>query len=100
MDEHAIELLHIAVWCIVAIGAGALSLVTWGGKKLLGRLDAQDSELKSIRVLLESEVKQLRDMQHAMDVRVVKIETACQMMHGSQVGRRSTDRGVPVADPK
>lgn len=92
MVEHSVDLLAAAWWLIVVIGGVLISLLIYGGKLVLGRLDRHDAAFEAIKQLLASEVKALREMQHDMDVRLTKIETACSYMHpnGDQ-HRRTTD---------
>jgi hypothetical protein len=85
MEQHAIDLLHAAVWLIGFIGAGALGTAIWGGKKVLYRLDR-------IEELLGSETKLLRESLHAHDVRLVRLEEFKDRMENhTQWGRRFSD---------
>lgn len=77
MNEHAVDLLAAAWWLIVVIGGILISLITYGGRLVLQRLDRHDSAFEAIKTLLASEVKALREMAHSMDVRLTRIETAC-----------------------
>lgn len=92
MNALAPDLLPLAAWMLVVIGGAFVSILAYGGKLLLNRLDTQDETLAAIRDLLASEVKTLREMHHDIDLRVTKIETACSYMHGPlDQHRRTTD---------
>lgn len=84
MEAHALELLHAALWGLGLLGSGSVAILVWFAKHLFRRLDNQDATMRDIRSLLESEVKQLREMHHDIDVRVTKIETACNFMHSAE----------------
>jgi len=71
----------LAAWLIVGIGTLLVGIVSYGGRQVLLRLDTQDHALEAIRSLLASEVHKLREMQHAIDLRVTKIEVACAWLH-------------------
>jgi hypothetical protein len=92
METHALELLRAAWWLITGLGALGLATMIWGGRKVLDRLTEQDRTMSEIRDLLASEVRQLREMQHAIDVRVTRIEAKCDMTmqrfpnHGASEG--------------
>lgn len=89
MDQFVISFPALAAWLIVVIGGGLLALVAFGGRKLLERLDAQDGELRAIRDLLQSEVQQLREMSHQMDIRLTRIESSCRFFHGIGPGNHN-----------
>ena len=93
MEQLVVSFPALAAWLIVAIGGLLLTIVAYGGKQLLKRLDVQDAALESIRDLLASEVKQLREMQHGMDVRVVRLEAFReQALQSEHWGKRFTDQ--------
>lgn len=78
----------LAAWTIVLL----VGVIAAGGafavKKFLGRMDTQDTALQDIKVLLASEVKQLREMHHGMDVRVARLEEYRRL---ENYGRRAGD---------
>lgn len=93
MEQLVVSFPALAAWLIVAIGGMLLGIVAYGGKQLLKRLDLQDRALESIRGLLASEVQQLREMQHDMDVRVVRLEAFReQTLQSERWGKRFTDQ--------
>jgi hypothetical protein len=67
MEEHAGDLLHLALWLVVGLGSIGLALLAFFGKQLI-------EEVHEIRDLLVSETSQLREMQHAQNVRVTALE--------------------------
>ncbi len=74
MEAHARDLLTLMIWAFSTLGAGAVALAIWGGKKILFRLE-------SIESLLASEAKTLREMLHQHEIRIVKIESHCLHLH-------------------
>lgn len=92
MEQLVIAFPALAAWLIVAIGASMLALVGFGGRKMLDRLDSQDTALEQIRQLLASEVHKLREMQHGIDVRLVRLESFQTQLHSDiRFGRRAED---------
>lgn len=89
MVEHATELLTFSFWVLCLVGSGVTAVAWWGFKTLLARFNKQDVALEGIRGLVESEVRQLREMHHDMDKRLTRIETACDLMEHPI--RRRTD---------
>ena len=81
MESVVVAFPSLAAWLIVAIGAALIGLLLYGGKQVLARLGAQDKELAAIRLLLANEFRQLREMQHQIDLRVTKIEAGCTLYH-------------------
>ena len=74
MEGHAKDLLTLMIWAFSTLGAGAVAVAIWGGKKVLSRLD-------SIEQLLANEVKVLRELLHEHEIRLVKIESNCMHFH-------------------
>lgn len=81
MEQHALDLLNLSLWIIG--GAGSLiallllalvGIAKWSGMKVLARMDKQDDTLISIKELLSSETKLLREALHTHDVRIVRLE--------------------------
>ena len=91
MQPVVVAFPELAAWLLVLIGTALLGLVLYMGKQALRRLDLQDEALEAIRELLASEVQKLREMQHAIDLRVTKIETACAWLHQGRDGRDGRD---------
>ena len=92
MEQLVIAFPALAAWLIVAIGACMLALVGFGGRKMLDRLDSQDTALEQIRQLLASEVHKLREMQHGIDLRLVRLEAFQAQVHNDvRFGRRADD---------
>lgn len=81
MEHVVVAFPGLAAWLIVGIGTLLVGIVSYGGQQVLKRLDTQDDALEAIRSLLASEVHKLREMQHAIELRVTKIESACAWMH-------------------
>jgi hypothetical protein len=81
----------VAAWLIV----GLVALIAAGGamavKKFMARLDTQDNTLNKIAELLASEIGKLRDKDHAIETRVVRIETHVGIDAGPKWGRRAAD---------
>lgn len=81
----------VAAWLIV----GLVALIAAGGamavKKFMARLDTQDNTLNKIAELLASEIGKLRDKDHAIEKRVVRIETHVGIDAGQKWGRRAAD---------
>jgi hypothetical protein len=73
MEQHALDLLHLALWIVIAMGGAGITVLGWGGKKVLTRLD-------SIEQMLTDEVRTLREYMHGLDVRVTKIEERHHLM--------------------
>lgn len=65
--EQIVQVLTLAV----------ISIIGWGGRKVLQRLDEQDKTMIEIKDLLASEVRQLREMQHGIDLRLTRVEERC-----------------------
>lgn len=89
MEAHAKDLLTLMVWAFSTLGAGAVAIAIWGGKKVLIRLE-------SIEQLLANEVKSLRELLHEHEIRLVRIESNCHHFHanapiGPSPGRRHDD---------
>ena len=81
MENVVVAFPGLAAWLIVGIGALLVGIVSYGGRQVLQRLDTQDNALEAIRSLLASEVHKLREMQHAIELRVTRIESACAWIH-------------------
>ena len=97
MEQHARDLLTLMIWAFSTLGAGAVAVAIWGGKKVLFRLEA-------IETLLTSEVKTLRELLHEHEIRLVKIESNCHHFHanapiGPTPGRRHGDDPQRIAFP-
>lgn len=97
METHAKDLLVLMIWAFSTLGAGAVGLAVWGGKKILARLEG-------IETLLASEVKTLRELLHEHEIRLVKIESNCHHFHsGAPIGpgplRRHGDDPARVPFP-
>lgn len=90
MEAHAKDLLTLMIWAFSTLGAGAVAVAVWGGKKVLIRLD-------SIEQLLANEVKGIREMLHEHEIRIVRIESNCQHFHSG--GPAGAPRGRHCADP-
>lgn len=78
----------LAAWAIVGLLVLIGLIVAALGRKFLSRMDAQDTALGDIKELLASEVKQLREMHHGMDVRVARLEEYRRL---ENYGRRAGD---------
>lgn len=82
----------LAAWLIVAL----VALIAAGGamavKKFMARLDTQDTTLNKIAELLASEIGKLRDKDHQIETRVVRIETHVGIDGGPKWGRRAGDQ--------
>lgn len=87
MEAHSLELLHAALWLIGIIGAALVGIVMWLARSLFTRLDRHEDTMFGIRSLLQSEIKALREMQHDIEVRVTRLETACDIMQASNHSR-------------
>ena len=82
MEQNAVELLRLAIWIIVALGGAMISIIVWGGRMVLARLAAQeaallsikDDDLAAIKTLLASEITEIKEMLHKMDLRITRIE--------------------------
>jgi hypothetical protein len=85
VEQHALELLHFAIWLLIAIGGMTLSLALYFIRQFVKRMGRQDTALEAIRDLLASEVSKLREMQHALDKRVIWIESTCISKHGYSI---------------
>ena len=82
MIEHSRDLVTLLLWLTGVLGSLGLATVVWGIKAALGRMDQQDNKLEEIRALLQSELGELRDLHHSLDVRVTKIESTCAVVMG------------------
>lgn len=82
----------VAAWLIV----GLVALIAAGGalavKKFMRRLDTQDTTLNKIAELLASKIGELREEAHAMETRVVRIETHVGLGAIPRWGRRASDK--------
>jgi hypothetical protein len=78
----ASALAGVLMVCIAIIGFGG----KWAVSAIDRRLAAQDVALMEIRDLLASEVKQLREMQHATDVRLTRLEVERSLRGNHVVG--------------
>jgi len=93
VEAHAKDLLTLMIWAFSTLGAGAVAVAIWGGKKVLFRLEA-------IENLLASEVKTLRELLHEHEIRLVKIESNCHHFHaGAPIGHGLGRGSAPVAFP-
>ena len=86
MAEHALEILHAALWLIIAMGGVGIALVSWGGRQVLQRLDEQDKTMVEIKDLLTSEVSVLRELLHDLDLRMVRVEERCTVFTNHKLG--------------
>lgn len=84
MAEHAVDLLQLLLWAFSTVGAALVSVIAWGGLKILARLEA-------IEMLLASETKALRKALFELDKRVSLIEERCRMEHNEPERRRHDD---------
>lgn len=75
MQEHAPDILNLALWSLVAVGSALLATLGYIWSKLDKRLDAQDSQMGEIRGLITSEVYELREIAHDHDKRITLLET-------------------------
>jgi hypothetical protein len=110
MEQHALELLKLALWLIGGLGAiiavllgGIAAIARWGGVKLFERLDAHESKLgefqklvsnstNDLKGLLTDEVRLLRESMSQISERVGKLEVFRDYMnHHVQYGRRHDD---------
>lgn len=110
MEEHAVDVLRFSLWVIGALGGlivillGTIAgLARWGGVELFKRLSEQDRKMDAfqstiasksdeIKDLLSSEVRMLREEQHGVRERVVKLEAfKDQMQAVCNFGRRHSD---------
>ena len=91
MQPVVVAFPELAAWLLVTIGGLLLGIVGYLGSQGLKRLDFQDEQLSAIRSLLASEVQKLREMQHAIELRVTRIETACAWLHHGRDGRDGRD---------
>lgn len=81
VEQIVVMFPSLAAWLIVTL-VGAIAFGGgWAVKKFISRLDAIES-------LLSSEIKTLREMQHATDVRVATIEGH---LRANNIGRRWDD---------
>lgn len=83
MEQHALDLLHAALWLLGAFGTICVSLLGYGGSKFLGRMDEQDCTLLAIKDLLQSEIGKLRDLHHSIDIRVTQMECKCALRNAA-----------------
>lgn len=83
MEAYQSDLVRGLLWLTGVLGSLGLATAVWGIKAALGRMDAQDDKLEEIRKLLQSELAELRDMHHSLDVRVTKIESTCAVVMSS-----------------
>lgn len=90
VEQLVVAFPSAAAWIIVMLVGMVVILVAYMGRKFLQRMDKQDVSLDAIKDLLASEVKQLREAQHALDKRVTTVEAHCDI-EGLRWGRRSTD---------
>lgn len=74
MQEHAPDILALALWSLVAVGSALLATLGYIWSKLDKRLDAQDGQMSEIRGLITSEVYELREMAHDHDKRITILE--------------------------
>lgn len=81
----------VAAWLIV----GLVALIAAGGafavRKFMARLDTQDAALNKIANLLSTKFDELREHGHAIEKRVVRIETHVGIDAGPKWGRRAAD---------
>lgn len=81
----------LAAWLIV----GLIALIAAGGayavQKFMVRLDTQDAALNKIANLLSSKFDELREHGHAIEKRVVRIETHVGIDSVPKWGRRAGD---------
>jgi len=74
MLEHAADVLTLMTWAFSTVGSALVAVITWGGLKIIGRLEA-------IEALLATETRDLREAIAHIDKRVALIEERCSMMH-------------------
>ena len=91
MEAHAIELLHAAIWVIAAIGGIGITVITWGGKKVLERLDEQDHTMIQIREILLDTERRMETMVHTLDLRLTRVEERCEITHVKMAGGNNGD---------
>jgi Tfp pilus assembly protein PilO len=81
VEQIVVQFPAAAAWLIVTLVGAIVLGGGWAVKKFIGRLDAIES-------LLSSEIKTLREMQHATDVRVATLEG---QLRANSFGRRWDD---------
>lgn len=88
----------LAAWVIVALVGAIAAGGAMAVRKFLTRLDAQDLTLNRISELLASEIGKLRDKDHAIETRVVRIETHVGIDTLPKWTRRVGDAEVNLGD--
>lgn len=100
MEQHALDLLKLALW-VLSVAAAAIALLLtliagiakWNGKQILQRMDKQDATMNEIKVLFTSETALLRESLHHHDVRIVRLEAfRDQSQNTLHFGRRVEDQ--------
>jgi len=84
-SEHSLDLLYIAVWLLVAVGSATFTLALWFIRQFIFRMSRQEAALADIRDLLASEVSKLREMQHDLDKRVIRLESTYNVQHRKDI---------------
>jgi len=100
MEEHAIDMLRLALWILGAAGSlialllmVIATIAKWQGGQILDRMDKQDEIMGEIRTLLTSETTLLREALHHHDVRIVRLEAFREQVQNTMhFGRRSEDQ--------
>lgn len=74
MEAYTQDSMRVLIWAVIVLGGSLISIVVYGVRMALARMDRQDDALEEIRLLLASELSKLRDMHNELDKRVVRIE--------------------------
>lgn len=100
MEQHALDLLRLALWVLGSAGAlialllmVIATIAKWNGGQILARMDKQDVTMDEIKTLLTNETGLLRESLHQHDVRIVRLEAfRDQVQNGMHFGRRFEDQ--------
>ena len=91
MEQVVVMFPSLAAWLIVALVGVIATGGGWAVKKFMHRLDTQDETLNKIADLLASEISKLREADHDIEKRVVRIETHVGIDLVPPYRRRATD---------
>ncbi len=95
MEEHAVEIVRLLVWILIAVGGAFVSIMVWVAGKLEATLKEKLNSIREELSLTREEVtktnatltgieKDLRkDLAH-LDRRVAVIETRCEGRHSEE----------------
>ena len=78
VEAHSVDVINALLWVVGLFGSALCAIAIWGFNALLGKLQEQDKALREIQETVQNELKELRDMHHALDTRITRIEAVVQ----------------------